>query len=276
MLRFSQRIGKTPVQETVQLDGMDDRLRNRLFNRAEEAVKDRFTISEGILYVKRDFLYSYCDYFGELFSEKSDLYGHFRDELSLKIKNNDTFFLYDFLEFVVDEYGYQVEYLIASFNEILEQEKSGYRFDTDGRLLQITSQTELDEVNRASEWKGKYTGVYEHLAKAREFFSNRESPDYKKSIAESVHAVEAVSRIILNEPNATLGALVKKLTVHPNLKESIEKLYGFASDVGGIRHWNKDRGTEKDNEIDKVCIDEARVILVLSHAITNYLISKFL
>jgi hypothetical protein len=274
-IRFSQRIGKTPIRNVLQKDEMDERLKNRLFNCVDKAVKDRFGILEGLLYISQDFLEEYCDYFGELFSEKNNRYDVFSKELKKKIyEKDDSMFFYDYIEFVIEKYGYRCDELISELNNIFEQEKSAYRLDSKGSLISIIDEIELSEINRSEEIVAKYGGVYEHLIKSRNFFSDRERPDYKKCISESIHAIEAISRIILNDPNATLGDLVKKISVHPNLKTSIEKIYSFGSDVGGVRHGNKER--ENSDKLDKVGSDEARLILVLSHTIVNYLITKFI
>jgi DNA-binding transcriptional regulator WhiA len=109
--------------------------------------------------------------------------------------------------------------------------------------------------------------VEEHLSNARSFFSNRENPNYNKTISESINAIESICKIISKNDKATLGEALKDIKIHPALKESLKKLYGFASDEGGIRHANK----KKSNPISE---HEAKLILVTSHSIINYLIAN--
>jgi hypothetical protein len=70
--------------------------------------------------------------------------------------------------------------------------------------------------------------------------SNREQPDYRNSIKESISAVESLARIMTNNHKATLGDALKIIErsgkLHPALKEGFSKLYGYTSDEGGIRH----------------------------------------
>ena len=53
-------------------------------------------------------------------------------------------------------------------------------------------------------------------------------------------AVEAMARIVSGNPKATLGDALKVLErngkLHPSLKESFVKLYGYTNDDDGIRH----------------------------------------
>ncbi len=269
-MRFSQRMGKTPIQETIQKDSMTESFRNLLTNECEFVIKQFHGRDD---YIDMKFLRAYYNYFGLPYKE----YGR-PDYFMLSVKEhiNDkqagAYFLYDFIEFLI-KYSHNIErelYLITRFNEILELEKSAYRLDEDGELTPIVDEIELAELAKASDLPKQYSGVYEHLEKAKAAFSNRENPDYKKSIAESVHAIEATCRIILVDNKATLGQAVKKLKLHKSLEESISKLYGFSSDSSGIRHANKIDGKEDIDEND------ARLILVSSHSIVNYLISKTL
>ena len=59
-------------------------------------------------------------------------------------------------------------------------------------------------------------------------------------LAKSISAVESMAKEITGKPKATLGEALKVLEVsnkiHPSLKESFSKLYGYTSDEGGIRH----------------------------------------
>ncbi len=264
MERFSQRIGKTPVQETIQIDTMTESFKNRLFN----AIK---LIVARIFYID-NFLYKYNFRFGD--SLETNNYDTFIYNISQQIyRENKIYFFYDFIEFIVDCTGqYELREqntLITEFNKIFELEKSAYRLDKNGTLIPITDEVELKELAKASKLSQKYGGVEEHLNNARAFFSNRENPNYNKTISESIDAVESLCKIIANDSNATLGSVLKEIdNLHPALEKSISKLYGYASDESGIRHANK---TDKKN------IDEhtAKFILVTCHSIINYLIAKY-
>jgi hypothetical protein len=67
--------------------------------------------------------------------------------------------------------------------------------------------------------------------------SDRSKPDYRNSIKEAISAVEATCRLVTGMEGATLGDALKKIPdLHPALQKSFLALYGFTSDVGGIRH----------------------------------------
>ncbi len=263
-MRFSQRMGKTPIQETIQKDSMTESFRNLLTNECEFVIKS---------FYNGPFIRAYCYHFGLEYEFNNQAYS-FISSIKDKIKDeqNGVYFLYDLIEFLIKYHRYLYRNLdiVDVFQKILELEKSAYRLAEDGKLMPIVDEIELAELAKASDLSKPYSGVYEHLEKAKAAFSNRENPDYKKSIAESVYAIEAICRIILGDNKATLGQVVKKLKLHKSLEESISKLYGFSSDSSGIRHANK---IDEKEDIDE---NDARLILVSSHSIVNYLISKTL
>ena len=256
------------MQETIQIDSMTESFRNRLINACELTISQFYN---GYIWIDAKFSRAYFNHFGLLNREDMCL-----DSFMLDVKENakntqdGVYFLYDFIELLIKYHNIirpKIN-LITRFNKILELEKSAYRLDKSGTLIAITDEIELVELEQASHLSQQYSSVYKHLEKAKMFFSNREEPDYEKTIVESVHAIESLCKIILNNDKATLGQAVKELKLHSALEQSIVKLYGFASDGSGIRHANKSNTTD--------CVDEhdARLILVSSHSIVNYLISK--
>jgi len=181
--------------------------------------------------------------------------------------------VYNFIEFVANNYP-DVSSINEGFkkscNLILERELSAYRFVSD-QVTQITSKQEIAEVEEALD--SPFENVNAHLANALKLMSDRESPDYRNSIKESISSVEAVCRIITGDKNATLGkALDKieregKIEVHGALKKAFDSLYGYTSSAEGIRHSLLD---------DKkgLSFEDAKFMLVSCSAFVNYLISK--
>ena len=86
----------------------------------------------------------------------------------------------------------------------------------------------------------RFPSVDAHLQQALELYANRENPDYRNSIKESISAVESMARIVSGKPKATLRdtlkAIEKRELLHPSLKDGFIKLYGYTSDADGIRH----------------------------------------
>src|SRR5206468_3589043 len=87
-------------------------------------------------------------------------------------------------------------------NQILEKEFSAYRFVGD-KITPITSKEEISEINNAI--NSPLQSVNEHLNRALALLSDRENPDSRNSIKESISAVEAICQKITGKESATLG-----------------------------------------------------------------------
>lgn len=174
--------------------------------------------------------------------------------------------VYDFIEFLlrINVDNYKTNNFAKGLNLVFYDERLQYKI-IEGIVTPLISDEEAKEVGKATE--SKYSIASKHIRKALELYSKRPLADYSNSIKESISAIEALVRVVLNKPNATLGTLVKQLDIHPALKEAIKKLYGWTSDEGGIRH------SESGKEI-KIGQEEARYMVVICSALVNYIISK--
>ena len=183
--------------------------------------------------------------------------------------------------YAVDKFGEKVdspcEHIIQKrqytkdFNRIFEQEKSAYRFANE-QIVPITNEIELDEIEAAA--SSEFDAVNAHISNALRLYSDRENPDYKNSIKESISAVESMCSVItgMKGKSVTLGAMLKKLEengvrIHTALREAFSKLYGFTSDEEGIRHGSMD--------FSNVPAEDAKFMLVACSAFVNYLIEKY-
>lgn len=156
----------------------------------------------------------------------------------------------------------------AQYNELLEQERSGYRV-VNGAVEPITNKHEIDIIESAS--NSPYPSVNEHLQKALEFYGDRKNPDYENSIKESISAVEAMCCIITSE-RSTLNKAIKKLKdkgmhIHPCLENAMIQLYAYTCDESGIRHGGID--------FTNAPAEDAKYMLVSCSAFVNYLIEKW-
>lgn len=174
----------------------------------------------------------------------------------------------DFIEFVSSSYkGYQFkEHFISKCNQILETERSAYRF-VNGVITPITDKQEIEEIQGAIDnAKGP---VQIHLNRALELLSNRSNPDHRNSIKEAISAVESLVSSIIGK-KGTLGDLIKKLGdeigLHSSLKTAFYKLYGYTSDEGGIRH-----ALLEETDID---FADSKFMLVVCSAFINYVNAK--
>ena len=155
-------------------------------------------------------------------------------------------------------------------NDLFEEEFVGYRI-VGGEITPITNEIEIDEIKASLDIE--FEGCKSHIKKGLSFLSNRENPDYKNSIKESISAIESICQIICKDDKATLGKTLNKLEengikLHKSLKEAFSKLYGYTSDEGGIRHAE---GTFESN----VSFEDAKFMLVTCCAFVNYLMGVY-
>lgn len=150
-------------------------------------------------------------------------------------------------------------------NKSFEKEYIGYRY-IGKHLVKITNEQETSSINET--FSIPVNSVNEHMEKAISLFSDRNNPDYANTIKESISAVEAMCTSIVGKSDSLgnqLNMIEKKgIIIHPALKSAFEKLYGYTSDVTGIRHAGKIDG-------ENATFDEAKFMLVTCSAFINYL-----
>jgi AbiJ N-terminal domain 4 len=281
-LSFSQREGFKHVKTAIQLGSMDSELRNGLWNGLaihywSLVVKtfpgfdfnvppnmESFIENVWINYFKKP-----LDTLDNITSDWHRMLGEIR-EYFFKCQWYDV---YDFLEFTANNYPdvAQNKRFIKFCNSILQREVSAYRF-VGGRITQLTSEEEIAEIEQALSMPSPLRLIKLHLETALKLLSNKTSPDYRNSIKESISAVEAVCRLVLGKPKATLGDALKELEknaslqIHGALKNAFSNLYGYTSDASGIRHSLLD-----ESDLD---FEDAKFMLVSCSAFVNYLLAK--
>ena len=172
------------------------------------------------------------------------------------------------IEKLISESGKKVNEIRDCLNDILQKEYVGYRY-VNKKIVPITNDSEIKEIDQAA--NTEFSKVNAFINKAINLLSDRNNPDYKNSIKESISAVEEMCNTILGEAG-TLGASLKKLEdtgvkIHPSLKTAFEKLYGYTSDESGIRHAGRIDGKN-------ATFAEAKFMLVVCSAFVNYLIDN--
>lgn len=263
-----------PLNTEIQINDLDERTRNKIAN----------------------LLKRWCDEIEKFGLEKkffkkylNDVFGQFVDdqmEQSFEYHYSDTFRKYIFNPIIQDNYSDVLticEYIIglASYyninqrinceqelNALFEEEFVGYRMIAN-KITPITNEVEINEIKTSLDIE--FEGCKSHIKKGLSLLSDREKPDYKNSIKESISAVESICQIICKDDKATLGKALNKLEesgikLHKSLKEAFSKLYGYTSDEGGIRHAE---GLFESN----VSFEDAKFMLVTCCAFVNYLIS---
>jgi hypothetical protein len=275
--KFSEKYGYSGIRESLQLDNIDNRLNNRIWNTIEKDFldllrKDSVTHNFGYCAgLNRKDLKVFSNMYDEYFALKnipSRKYHEFLEELHDRYIIMAWFEIYDFIEALV--YYHYEDDLISHFkkkiNLVLEHEMSAYRF-IDDCIAPIIEEVEIKEIEDV--FKLKYDSVKGHIAKALEHLSDRENPDYQNSIKESISAVESIVNIVIGRGNVALnkGLLSLPFEIDNNFKQGMIRLYSWTSSSDGIRH-----GAHESEILSG--FDEAKYMLVSCCAFINYLISK--
>lgn len=277
-MRFSERYGYKKVRELVQLESMDEPLRNALWSLLKLHAWDWVrTSTYGGCHLSdhgNGEFYTLCrriwySYFKKPLDHLDDDWNKVYAQLRRHFFEAAWYEVYDFIEFVANNYDrYQFrEKFVESCNLAFEREVSAYRF-VDRLIVRITEEQEVEEIEGALE---RARGpVRTHLHRALQLLASRDQPDYRNSIKESISSIESLVALTVKEEKGTLGQLLIRLEdeikLHPALKSAFSKLYGYTSDEGGIRHALL--------EADRVCFEDAKFFLVVCSAFVNFVTAK--
>ena len=268
MVSFSERHGYKPTRSRLhQLEEMDPRLRNAIWNFLLERYFVKKYVNQVYAMVK---------------SVWTEVVGRRSDEVP---SNDDSTFTYsplppiDFL---------RVWYLRASWNEVydvlehllrkrrvkedtsdanamLSREGSAYRFVGDV-IVPITDSEELAVVEAVAQLSGPFHGASQHITQAVTLLSDRDNPDFRNAIKESISAVESAVQVAVGDPKVDINKGLQNLEGHPQLKQAWNNMYNWTSDEDGVRHGIKGE--------PQVGLPEARYMVVVSSAFVNYLVVK--
>lgn len=274
-MKFSQRIGKIDVRKSLQIEDIDQTLENKLWNNILIDFIEKtnnyssYEESERVIFSKiiwQDFFERKID---EIPSYSKG--GVYTNGVIEYIRNwyleAEWYEKYDQIEFL-SELDSRVNFKFTEeINYTLKSEMAGYTL-INNKIVQINSEQEIQSIEEALNKSSKYKSVETHLKRALELISNRENPDFRNSIKESISAVEAYCIILTNDSKATLGKALSKIEtkfkLHNGLKAAFSALYGYTSDSGGIRH------SLLEDDIT-ITFEDAKFMLVSCSAFINYL-----
>ena len=278
-MSFSERYRYKPIREIIQIESMDEPLRNGLWSLLKVYCWDNAISFEtyNICYISENTnkdLYYLCtklwfDYFKYPLDSLDGDWTKVLKQLRNYFFECQWYEVYDFIEFVGNNYKrYNFkELFFQACNNLFEKEMSAYRF-VNGIITRITEKEEIQEIEQALE--SNLGPVATHIRRSLELISDRNSPDYRNSIKEAISAVESLVAQKLGGEGGTLGKLLHKLEsergLHPALKRAFSSLYGYTSDQGGIRH----ALMEKDNND----FYDAKFMLVVCSAFINFVEGK--
>lgn len=281
-MNFSQRIGITPLTKEIQLESIDDDLRNGLWNIYDTKILQKISDTHSYEFnIKPSEYFSntlWHHFFKRPIDEISDRYYEIKAAIRRYFFSCEWYHVYNFLEFTMglksERQLQEVEWskLYKEFNYILEREFAGYRF-VNKTLSPITNTSEIKELEESLSLSGSFTALKNcnvHLKTALVKLSDRLNPDYRNSIKESISAVESVAKVISGNAKDSLGGALDKikgkLKIHSALERGFKQIYGYTSDSDGIRH-----ALTEESTCD---FEDAKYMLISCSAFINYLIAK--
>ena len=279
-LTFSQRYGYAPLPEPMRLGEISKDLRRELWN-ATYAFLDRGSDSDWTtthVYFAtdvREFVVRVWGRFAKVPESRvsADYSKVMRDfESVLTLEKFDR--VLDLVEIMVDERE-DSDAFPTKITTMFERHSAAYRLDTSQRPYRFFPQTSKEQgeaVGQAIETirEGGMEGAEAHLRNATQHIN---AGQYGDSIADSIHAVESVARVLDSEASQTLGPALDSLERsgllrHPALKEAFKKLYGYTNDEQGIRHALLERDSPD------VGLDEAVFMFGACASFAAYLVNK--
>ena len=274
MAKFSQRHGHSPLEGSFQRETIDQDLRTKLWNILKISIWDVYDLhsyDHGIEKKTAEINYLVRRLWFNFLNNDMDALPEFRRNyreggaygvLKKFFFDSKWFEVYDFLEAISDDPSKLLtEKTQEWINQELERHNSAYRF-VGGKISEITSETEIAAIEDGL--TDADASTKQHLEAALRMLSDREAPDYRNSVKESISAVEAACRRVTKLPSATLGDALKKVAnMHPAFSKAFGALYGYTSDASGIRHALTDEAT--------VSYEDAKFMLVTCSAFVSFM-----
>lgn len=276
---FSQRMGLAPASKVIQSNYIDTDLRVAIWNCLTNSYWNSFdppyrstTQLAGSNF--EGFVKSlYANFYKRTVDSVPYSWLDVLSDLKGEVLSDQWHRVYSLLEFIAgnapDEFN-TYDLFIESCNKAFDRENSAYRFVA-GKITPITSAEEIEEIEKAISGSDRYGGVRTHLQTSLGMLTDRQNPDYRNSIKESISAVESLAKKLVGEDKATLGQALKiletKHNLHGSLKSAFLTLYGYTSDASGIRHALLDNATAPTKA-------DARFMLICCSAFINFAIDS--
>lgn len=272
MPKFSQRYGYVPIEKAFQREFVDDALRTKLWNVLKVTIWDRYDHSNYSLrensqridmMLKRlwfNFFNKDLDTLPEFHSRGRTKGGY--EQLKEHFFGCEWFAVYDFIEEISTDQSNLINDKTREWiNRVLEEQNAAYRFVGED-VVEITDKQEISAIEDGLEHPEKAVRI--HLEASLRMLSDKQSPDYRNSVKESISAVEAACRLVAGSESSTLADALKKIrNLHPALSKAFNQLYGYTSDASGVRHSLIDE--------PNITYADAKFMLVACAAFVSYL-----
>ena len=195
-MRFSQRLGISPVEKAIQRESIDDELRNSLWSMIQAFYWETFDKDTHSMYGRCDFVEGsnmsplitrlWLHFYKKAIDTIPKYFGDCKKELRSYFYQAEWYEVYDFVEFIAQNGPKETKSKFTDVcNSYLERENSAYRFVED-QLTEITSEEEVRSIEDAIAASSPFPGVKEHLTTALSLMSDRRTPDFRNSIKESM------------------------------------------------------------------------------------------
>lgn len=221
---FSKRHGHSTTRFEPQVEAMDDDLRSGLWNVFHGVMfgTKRERGAEEVLRI----------IWTEIYKRPVDDVPYNSNYYKAIFMKAPWFEVYDIVEFLS-----AYDPTAREFDRVLSRDNAGYRI-IDGKVTPIVEEVEVSEVNSVLEnASGPFDLARQHVARAVELLSDRESPDYRNAIKEAISGAESAARVTTGKRN--FCEALKELQaqgLHPALAGVFGQLYGYSSDESGVRH----------------------------------------
>lgn len=283
---FSDRHKLQFFNTTIQLTDFDGRTKVAIINQIKDWIEEKSFYADREEFYRNLIQEAFCEFLSPNLENKIQYSKDniFYDYIYTPIMKNSYEEVLSLVEYIANYFWDWEEHQVKNgytgfwgntnkyfkkMNQLFEKEYVGYRF-IDGEITPISDEVEVSEIEQSLDIE--FQGCRSHIKKALSFLSDREKPDYKNSIKESISAVESICKVIIGNNKATLGDALKVLEskrgLKGQLKSAFEKLYTYTNDKGGIRHAE---GLFESN----VTFEEAKYMLVSCCAFVNYLIAEY-
>jgi hypothetical protein len=224
---FSETHGFKSAKNIIQKDSIDDDLRIRLWNLLElyywRKINQQIKTSSFYHLIMDTLLIPlWHNYFKSPLDSISEYWQNNLITIRAYFMGCNWYEVYDFVEFISNlSQHFDNNNFKISCNKVLEKELSAYRFVGD-KIAPITAEEEIAVIDEALNFTNALKPVNIHLRTALDKLANKNTPDYRNSIKESISAVEAICQLITKKPKVTLGNCIKQIedaaNIHPALK----------------------------------------------------------
>ena len=248
---FSQRNGYEVMPEQLKLGQVSSEFRNLAwYSIRRMIVRDATVNFPSTMYgnIMEDCHVKFFNGHPDQYNNRYDHWHAILERFVMKTEFNKVF---DLIEFFINHLEFDDD-LKLELVEAFIQARMAYRL-IDSQVIPIGNPEQADAVLQAisDTEKSGYSGARQYLIDAGKKLTKS---DWKGSVRDSIHSVEATAKFIA--PNeSSLGGALKKIEkngdINPRLKSAFDKLYAYTNEGStGVRHaeihWNSDVVDEAD------------------------------